>query len=107
LSREFTVEEIRDEFLNHLVVLVDYWYDLDKPKRESMEGLLFSVLATLDGVSGFMPGYIVAPSTHEDDKQYHIDNGSNYYPQNHESDVKADIGGSLHELIGRYYKEER
>jgi hypothetical protein len=102
MSREKTEEEVRNEFLNHIRHLVKYWNTIDdRPSEEKLNGLAFSILAALDGGAGGLCGFIVAPNTHEDDKQYHIDEGRNYYPENHNSDVKCDIAGSLHEF---YYK---
>ena len=103
MSKEKTEDEIRTEFLNHIRHLVNYWDKVDKPtSKEKLEGLAFSILAMLDGCSGDICGFIVAPSTHEDDKQYNIDNGEDYYPQNHETNVKGDIAGGLHDL---FYKK--
>ena len=87
--KEKSEEIVREEFLNHIRGLVDYWDKVDEKNcREKLQGLAFSVLAMLDGVSTDICGFIVAPSTHEDDKAYHIANGEDYYPQNHRSNVK-------------------
>lgn len=100
MGREKTVDEIRQEFLEHIGVIIHYWETLpDTTVHERLSGLVFSILSTLDGCSGGMPGFIVAPSPHPDDKEYNIAEGENYYPQNHESDVKGDIAGGLHELL--------
>lgn len=100
MSREKTEEEVRDEFLNHIRGLVVYWNKVDdRDCEEKLSGLAFSILAALDGCSGGLCGFIVAPSPHEDDKQYHIDEGRNYYAENYNSDVKCDIAGGLHDLF--------
>ncbi len=100
MSKEKTEDEIRTEFLNYIRGLVTYWDKVDeRSSKEKLEGLAFSILAMLDGVSGGICGFVVAPATHKDDKQYHIDNGEDYYPQNHENDVKCDISGVLHDLF--------
>ena len=64
--------------------------------REKMEGMLFTILSSLDGSSVSIPGFKIIANTHEDDKQYHIGLGVNYYND------KRDIGGYLHELLGQY-----
>lgn len=105
MSKEKTEDEVRTEFLNHIRHLVKYWEKVDdRDCKGKLEGLAFSILAMLDGTSVDICGFIVAPSTHEDDKQYYIDNGEDYYPQNHESDIKCDIAGSLHDL---FYEKEK
>jgi len=32
-------------------------------------------------------------------KEYHIKEGENYFPENHTLDIKCDIAGGLHELL--------
>lgn len=95
--REKTVEEVRCEFVDKVGDLVDYWsYQEGMSDKDKVEGVAFSILTMLDGCSLDMPGFIVAPLPHEDDKEYDIENGENYYPQNHNSNVKCDIAGVLH-----------
>jgi hypothetical protein len=102
MSREKTMEEVKEEFLNHIRGMVDYWNEIQKDTtKEKLNGLAFSILTMLDGYSS-MPSFIVAPLPHEDDKEYNIENEEDYYPENHNSDVKCDIAGSLHEL---FYKK--
>lgn len=114
--REYTEEEIRKQFLDHLRGLIDYWADLATPDpndsdkkvislRNAVSGVVFSTLVTLDGGTD-LPGFVVAPCPHEDDKDYHKEKGENWYPENHEIDVKCDISGCLHELLGKTEKEK-
>lgn len=97
-AREYTEDEVRNQFLDHVKVMVDYWENNvgHKTTKERLEGLAFSILVAIDGGSG-LPSFILAPRPHEDDKQYNVDNEENYYPENHNSDVKCDIAGGLHE----------
>lgn len=77
MSREKTEEEVRDEFLRHIRGLVKYWEEIDnRPSKEKLEGLAFSILAALDGCSVDLPSFIVAPLPTKEDKQYHMKNGS-------------------------------
>lgn len=100
-SREYNEEEIKQQFLDHVRHLVHYWDEETRAtsQKERLDGLAFSILSAIDGCSASLPSFVLAPLPHEDDKQYAIDNGDNYYPQNHESDIKCDIGGSLHECF--------
>lgn len=100
--RQLTEDEVRDALLEHIHAMARYWATVggpDGPKTclDRLEGLAFSILAALDGNSVNVPGFIVAPLPHEDDKQYRIDQDENYYPENHRAKIRADIGGSLHE----------
>ncbi len=64
--------------------MVEYWAALDMPEMARLEGLAFSILVALDGEAAAIPAFIVAPYPHPDDKHYHVENGENYYPENHD-----------------------
>jgi hypothetical protein len=99
-SREKTTEEVRTEFLQHIRGAVNYWANLkgEHTIEDRCEGVAFSILVAIDGCSSGLPAFILAPIPHESDKQFSIDNNENYFPENHESNVKCDIGtlGELH-----------
>jgi hypothetical protein len=98
-SREYTTDEIREQFMNHVRMLIEYWDNVDRQTtKEKIEGFAHSLLATIDGSSMDLPGFILAPAPHHEDKQYYIDKGENYYPEN-QSD--SDIAGYLHEILFR------
>lgn len=102
--REMTTEEVKERFLAHVRNMVIYWSQpgLDaKDLHERLSGLAFSILAAIDGSACGLPAFILAPAPHPDDREFHKAEGENWYPENHESSVKADIGGSLHE---EFYK---
>lgn len=99
MSQELTTDEIRTKFLRHIWHMIDYWEKEDRPEtvRERLEGLAHSMLSTLDGCSGELPSFIVAPHPHPEDKAFYISEGENWYPMNEEAE--GDIGGCLHELL--------
>jgi len=102
MCREYTKEEVREQFLYHVRTMVNYWDSIPKKTtKEKLSGLAFSILTALDGCAGDLPGFIVAPLSHPNDKQYRIENEENYYPENHEIEnkIKCDIAGGLHELF--------
>lgn len=107
--REFTEDEVRKAFLEYVWQIIDYWEGqcdqevAQYPCRKKLEGLAFSLLVTLDGESIDLPGFIVAPRPHPSDKAYHQENNENWWSENHNADVKCDIGGCLHEL---FYKAD-
>lgn len=96
---EYSTEEIREKVLEHIRILSRYWSEVEEgiEVKDRLEGLAFSILSMLDGVSS-LPGFIVAPYTHESDKDYHINNNEKYYPDNSNVLIKGDIAGCLHEL---------
>lgn len=98
MSREYTEEEIREKFIKHIWSIIRYWKNESRAQTidEKMEGLAFSILVMLDGESGDMPKFVVSPDPHPDDKDYHIENGENYFPEN------CDISGFLHEVLNEY-----
>jgi len=98
MSKEYTNDEVRAKFLNHVNHLVKYWANLENQTEfDKVEGVAFSILAAIDGCSMDLPGFILAPCPHKDDKQFHIDNGEDYFPRNRNS--KYDIAGGLHEQL--------
>lgn len=99
--RELTTDEVREQFLNHCRIMVRYWAD---PKRrdaatveQCVEGVVFSVLAAIDGCAADLPAFSLVPAPHADDKKYHKANGSDWYP--YTKPLKGDIAGELHELL--------
>lgn len=107
MTREMTTDEVREQFLLHVCNMVRYWRDVDggvEPKtvEERLSGLAFSILSAIDGSAMALPGFILAPSPHDEDRQFAIDEKlDTYYPQSPE--VSTDIAGSLHELFHRVY----
>jgi len=105
-AKEITREEARYLFLKYMVSLVNYWHkEAGVETRDKLEGLLHSILTTLDGGAMALPGYHLLPCTDEGDKPYAIENGYDYYP--HVKDLPSyDIGGGLHEEMYKYIRGE-
>lgn len=99
--RVYTDEEILNKVMAHIWSLIDYWDEVEnRPSREKITGAVFSILSMLDGCSTELPGFLIAPRPHEDDKDYLVDQGENYFPENHEieNQLKGEIGKfMLHE----------
>jgi len=105
MSRVKTPEEIQKEFYNQCFSTLDYWLEVDRTERDKMEGFLFSIFSMLDGCSGALPGWIVAPDPHPTDKDYAVECGEEtYWPENHEVKIAGNLSGGLHELMGHYLK---
>lgn len=56
------IEKERENFLEHVSCLVEYWNreDLKGDQKERLEGLAFSILSFLDGCSGSIHSVIPA-----------------------------------------------
>ena len=100
MSKQYTNEEIRIQFINHLKMLVDYWDSLpNKSSKQKLEGFLHSTLVTIDGGCGGMCGFQLIPSVHPSDKEYCIKNNKDYYPCPKQSkyDIREDC--EMHDLL--------
>lgn len=112
-SREITREELREHFIRHVWSLINYWDNVNDTSYEKLNGLVHSLLATIDGSGSELPAFVLAPLSTEEDKQWLIDDGKNYYPTRNADAVKCDIAGGLHEIlysVGRktgLYKENK
>jgi hypothetical protein len=97
MSRPFTPEECREMFMSHVRAMVRYWQNETRADRnEAIEGMAHSMLCMIDGVSGGLPAFQLIPYSHPDDKQYHIDNNENYWPD--DVDI-ADAPDCLHHML--------
>lgn len=103
-SRQYTADEVKELFINQVISVAEYWSGAGKDKRDSSHGCAFSILAMLDGCSMSVPGFVIAPLPHEDDKMYHIKEDEDFYPDNYDSNIQCDIGGSLHDAFSREWK---
>lgn len=99
MSRAITKEEARETFLEQIKTIVDYWSELEQPKsvKDRCDGVAFSILAMIDGCSVGIPALDISISPHPDDKQYHIDNGENWY----EDGMVINDDCLLHEIMHR------
>lgn len=78
--RAWTEEEVRQQFLDHIRIIRDYWLNLpDKTEAEKMDGLCFSFLTLIDGCGMSLPAINLSLSPHKDDKDFSIKYGENYY----------------------------
>ena len=97
--RQYTDDEIKEIFLQHIWEILYYWENLKEAPavHDKLTGLAFSILAMLDGCAGMIPAFQVIPMPHPDDKQFAVNNHDNWYPQS--LHYPHDIGGRLHELF--------
>lgn len=100
--RALTEDEIREQFLQHVKMMVRYWagegnsnVPEDSTVKDRLDGLAFSLLALLDGSAIDLPGFKVIANPHPDDEAFHRERGENFYP------TDVDIAGYLHEVMKR------
>jgi len=99
MSRQYTRDEVRDLFLDHVRDLIAYWANVssDCSHEQRLEGLAHSILAVIDG-EGQLPAFAVIPSPHPDDKSYRQQEDMNWFPEL-KVELKNDIGGDLHQKL--------
>lgn len=100
--REWTDTEMRRFFCEHVWAMVEWWAveSREPTPRGKLEGLAHSLLSAIDGSAMALPGYVLSPAPHEDDKDYHHRRGENWYPE--APDVECDIAGNLAQDFFRF-----
>ena len=79
-TRAKTVEEVRNEFLDCIRSIANFWADVSgKTSQEMCNGLAFSILALLDGCNVGYPAMDISLSPHVSDKEYYQKNGDDWY----------------------------
>jgi hypothetical protein len=110
MAKQLTKEEVKQNFLSAMEQNIDYWANLpmahDETLRDRLEGCIFGALVVIDGEHADIPGFILAPNPHPSDKSYCRKNGRNWYPENHKSNIKCDIGGALHHSLRTHKKKK-
>jgi hypothetical protein len=96
---ELTEEQVRDRFVNHLWDIITDIKNEERAKTidDKLELAFFSFCVTIDGESASLPSFILAPDPHPDDKEFNNKRGEDWFPENKNLEVNADISGSLHE----------
>lgn len=80
MSRAYTEEEVLDEFIGQLRGIAKYWSKVeDRTELEKIEGAIFSVLSSIDGVGYPFISMDLVLRPHPEDKDYHVENEDNYY----------------------------
>lgn len=77
-SKAISKEESRELFLSHCKALALYWAQQKGSKEQVCDGLVFSILSTIDGCTE-LPAIDLALSPHPEDKQYCVDNEEDWF----------------------------
>lgn len=100
--RAYTSEELRNNVLNHVRLMVEYWATLPGlDERSRCDGVAFSILTMIDGSADQPPMALVALSSDED-KKYSVEKGENWVE--HGTVINDDV--MLHEEYNSPEREE-
>jgi hypothetical protein len=96
MCRQYTEEECRKMLIRHLQALRDWWLNESRAPtaEEKIDGVIGSFLAMIDGESGLMPSFVLAPNPHPDDADFSKKNGEKWWP----NDIVNLSDGELHSL---------
>jgi hypothetical protein len=80
MTKPYTKEEMREMFIDQCKSIAFYWSRVeDQTPREMCDGVVFSMLNIIDGMSGGFPAAInLVMEPHPDDKDYRISNDENW-----------------------------
>lgn len=96
VSRPFTEEEVLEAFMDQARGYARYWArEPNKTREEMCMGLLHSLLVIIDGESA-LPAFDLVVRPHPDDKQYAIDEDSDYYEDGQVINKNAMLHDSLY-----------
>lgn len=83
--------------------LVHFWeHAKSTSTREKLEGLAFSICATLDGESVGIPAFRIIPNPNPEDKEYHCHRKENWWPD--DCDISG-LHGVFHTAKGEPFDE--
>lgn len=98
MSKAKTAAEIRDDFMHTLANHARYWATLpDKTPLDRCNGLIHSVLSTIDGCNSGLSSFDLIARSHPDDKAFHQAEGSDWIEDG--TDITDTM---LHEIWPRY-----
>lgn len=102
-TRAYTAEELRNNVLDHVRLMVEYWATLPGLDTHSRcDGVAFSILTMIDGSADQPPMALVAIAS-DDDKQYSVEKGENWVE--HGTVINDDV--MLHEEYNSPEREQR
>lgn len=101
MSKPYTKEEVLKLFMDQTRTIANYWSKVEgRTEKEKIEGAIFTLLNSIDGMGYPFVAMDLVLRPHPDDKNYHIENGDDYY----EDGMAINDCVYLHELF--YEKQE-
>ena len=107
--REIKKEEARKMFLGTVLGIAQHWANESRETdvQKKCEGVAFSIMSLLDGCNGNLPGFLLIPCPHPDDKEFMKSEGDDWFKEVPENVVDYDIGGNrLHDLFSEMRNEK-
>lgn len=97
MSKEISQEEAKNNFIDACHACARSWFNPESKlsERERVEGVVFSVLNLIDGMSS-LPAFDLVLRPHDDDKKFNQNEGQDWYK---DGMVINDV--MLHELFVR------
>jgi hypothetical protein len=82
MSREYTPDECRQMIFDHLAGVARYVKGESRAEtiEDKLELLIFCFFTMIDGESASLPAFKLVPSPHPDDREYHQEEGTNFWP---------------------------
>jgi hypothetical protein len=82
--RAKTVEEVRAEFIQRVKAIANHWATEQEPMslKFRCDGVASSILALIDGAYLGFPAIDMMAAPHDEDKEFSIENGENWYEKN-------------------------
>ena len=98
--RAYTEEEIIEMLMSKIYHSCQYWANetLETTEIDRLEGLVHTILSTLDGSSLELPSFDLIACPHKEDKEWYKENGENWFN-------KTRIHTSLHDEYYAYKKK--
>ena len=79
MSRAFTPEELRDQFLETARGIAKYWAEVHgKSAQDRCDAVVFSLLSIIDGTDPNIPAFDLVARPHPDDRAYNKSHGKNW-----------------------------
>ena len=76
----YDAKEAPEVFLRHLAMVKKYWMDLPNiTLQQRMSGVIFSILSTVDGCNGAMPGFNIVPVVSDHNARFHAKCGEHWF----------------------------
>jgi hypothetical protein len=99
VPRAYSPDECRQIIINQWRAIAHYWAELAAAGHSHpFEGLVFSILAEIDGDGTAHPRLRLITDPHPDDESFHRNEGENWWP----ADCDLTEGVALHE---QFYKD--
>jgi len=106
--RQYTSDEIRDQFLESIWMAVDEWAKTTHAhdERDRCSGLAHSILTIIDGLDGgFRSGFHLVPTGHYTNPSHWRGQGKNWWPVNDDFDIEKHCVVNANDILNDIFYE--